>query len=158
MTHRFAARTGIDIQPSETVISLFDEPALLMHGDELCTDDRAYQRMRSVLRSPVMQRVYWTLPESIRQMIADRIRRQSRMANRNKAPEILDVNQDAVRARMRAHQVQLLIHGHTHRPGIHEFELDGHPARRIVLGAWYEQASILRWTAAGPELESRAYA
>jgi UDP-2,3-diacylglucosamine hydrolase len=155
---RFASQTGIQIQPPATVVSLYDEPALLLHGDELCTDDYAYQRMRSVLRSPGLQRVYWTLPESLRRMIAARIRGQSRIASRTKPPEILDVNQDAVRAAMREHQVRLLIHGHTHRPGIHEFELDGQPARRIVLGDWYEQASILRWTAAGPELEFRAYA
>ena len=155
---RFAGQPGIEIQAPATVIRLFDEPALLLHGDELCTDDHAYQRMRSVLRSPGLQRLYWTLPESIRRTIAGRIRSQSRTASRNKPPEILDVNQDAVRACMRAHGVRLLIHGHTHRPAIHHFELDGHPARRIVLGDWYEQASILRWTAAGPELEFRDYA
>jgi UDP-2,3-diacylglucosamine hydrolase len=66
----------------------------------------------------------------------------------------MDVNQLAVERAMREHDVTLLLHGHTHRPAIHRFELDHEPAARIVLGAWYEQASIVRWTAGGFALET----
>ena len=48
----------------------------------------------------------------------------------------------------------LLLHGHTHRPAIHRFALDGAPAARIVLGAWHEQASIVRWDESGYRLDT----
>jgi UDP-2,3-diacylglucosamine hydrolase len=70
----------------------------------------------------------------------------------------MDVNADAVAAMMRRYDVRLMIHGHTHRPAIHDFPLDGEPARRIVLGDWYEQGSVLRWTDSRPELAVRNYA
>jgi UDP-2,3-diacylglucosamine hydrolase len=66
---------------------------------------------------------------------------------------LMDVNQQAVAKIMQGHGVSLLIHGHTHRPAIHRFETADHQfARRIVLGDWYEQGSVLAWTGSGPEL------
>jgi len=50
-----------------------------------------------------------------------------------------------VTAAFRATQVRRMIHGHTHRPGVHDLELDGQPAQRIVLGAWHQQGSYLRY-------------
>ena len=69
-----------------------------------------------------------------------------------KTDDIMDVNEATVASTMREHDVRLLLHGHTHRPAVHRFSLDGRPARRIVLGAWYEQASFVRWDAQGPRL------
>jgi UDP-2,3-diacylglucosamine hydrolase len=65
----------------------------------------------------------------------------------------MDVEPEAVLAVMRACGVSSLIHGHTHRPAIHEFQLDGAPARRIVLGAWHEAGSCLSWQRSGFKLE-----
>ena len=70
----------------------------------------------------------------------------------------MDVNSAAVTAALRRHGATLLIHGHTHRPAVHRIEVAGQPALRIVLGAWYEQGSILRWTSMGPELQNLAFA
>jgi UDP-2,3-diacylglucosamine hydrolase len=53
--------------------------------------------------------------------------------------DIMDVNETAVQEQMLQHHVRLLIHGHTHRPAIHTFELEGKSARRIVLAEWTEQ-------------------
>ena len=68
--------------------------------------------------------------------------------------EIMDVNQDAVIAILREHKVDTLLHGHTHRPAIHKFDLGDREATRIVLGDWYEQGSVVRWDANGPRLDS----
>ena len=64
----------------------------------------------------------------------------------------MDVNRDAINAALRDAGVRTMLHGHTHRPAVHEFELDGERARRIVLGDWYEQGSVVRWDATGPAL------
>lgn len=143
----FAAATGSQILPGESLAKIDGQMALVMHGDELCTDDHDYQRSRRWLRNPVMQFLYLALPRFARQKIADRIRHRSMTATRSKLPEITDVNAAAVHDAMRRHGVRLLIHGHTHRPAIHDFTLDGNPARRIVLGDWYTQGSILDWNA-----------
>jgi UDP-2,3-diacylglucosamine hydrolase len=151
---RFAAETGFRLLADETVISLGDTPALLMHGDTLCTDDRAYQRYRRVVHDPAVQRAYLSLPARVRAGIAGFARRRSAAATAGKPARIMDVNPGAVDAALRRHGVHLLIHGHTHRPAVHEFALDGAAARRIVLGDWYTQGSVLRWSPAGPELRA----
>ncbi len=154
----FTKATGVVIQPAIQTIDLFGERALLMHGDELCTDDEGYQRMRRYLRMPFLQAVFRVLPLAIRRRIGQQIRSQSLTAVDSKPMEILDVNPMAVYQTMRANQSRLLIHGHTHRPAIHDFELDGQAAKRIVLGDWYEQGSVLSWTENGPELKTWSYA
>ena len=68
----------------------------------------------------------------------------------------MDVNDEAVVAALRRAGVDTLIHGHTHRPGVHEFEVDGRRATRIVLGDWYAQGSVLRWSEEGYRLDALA--
>ncbi|MBN8279181.1 MAG: UDP-2,3-diacylglucosamine diphosphatase [Gammaproteobacteria bacterium] len=148
----FTARTGFRLLPEESVVELPGARALLMHGDSLCTDDRAYQRYRGIVRRPAIQSLYLTLPARVRAGIAGYARRRSSAANAGKPAAIMDVNPEAVAAALRRHHVHVLIHGHTHRPAIHEFVLDGAPARRIVLADWHARGSALAWTQAGPEL------
>ncbi|HSH29538.1 MAG TPA: hypothetical protein VK971_06490, partial [Thiohalobacter sp.] len=94
------------------------------------------------------------LPLAERRRMAAGLRETSREQTAAKRPEIMDVNPEAVTRVMREAGVQTLIHGHTHRPAVHEFDLDGRPARRIVLGDWYEQGSVLEVSAAGWELKA----
>jgi UDP-2,3-diacylglucosamine hydrolase len=77
-----------------------------------------------------------------RRAFAAQARGESRKHTAMAKPEIMDVNQSAVEAAMRAHGVHRLIHGHTHRPTTHHFDVDGMNAERIVLGDWYEQSSV----------------
>lgn len=150
---RFADQAGLTLLPDEFVIELHGERALLMHGDTLCTDDHAYQRYRRVVRSPVTQALYLALPVRGRNRIEAQLRSRSTAGYDSKPAMLMDVNQQAVAATMQRHGVSLLIHGHTHRPAIHRFEtVDLQTARRIVLGDWYEQGSVLAWTRSGPEL------
>ncbi len=151
---RFVQLSGCRLLEDPTVIELDGKRTLLMHGDTLCTDDVEYQRFRTQVRDPETQRQFLALPINERIAVAKHYRQESRERNRNKTEEIMDVNQDAVMDIMRRHGVYQLIHGHTHRPAVHSFTLDNHSAQRIVLGDWYEQASILRCSLGKCRLET----
>jgi len=148
---RFCAATGTRVLGDYERITLFGEPVLLTHGDLLCTDDTRYMTLRTELRSASWQRDFLGRSLAERRQIANDLRQLSATEIAAKDEYIMDVNQDAVVRAMRAHDVRLLLHGHTHRPSVHRFELDGEPAARIVLGAWYHDPSIVRWTADGFE-------
>ena len=148
----FAARTGCRILADPVIIERYGERVLLTHGDALCTDDTAYQRLRNVVRGAGWQRRFLRLPLPTRRILADAARDGSRAHTGMVAADIMDASEAAVNGVLRACRLRTLIHGHTHRPGVHEFELDGAVARRYVLGAWYEQGSYLRWDARGFEL------
>lgn len=151
---RFARETGCRLLADGTVTDVLGERVLLMHGDVLCTDDHSYQRLRRILRNPVVLWLVRHLSLAQRRRLAQRLRAGSRMHVGTTAPEIMDVNADAVAATMRAAGVRTLVHGHTHRPAVHSLDLDGTPARRIVLGDWYTQGSVLDWGPDGPQLRS----
>jgi UDP-2,3-diacylglucosamine hydrolase len=149
----FTARTGVHVIADPTVIELYGEQVLLTHGDALCIADRSYQRLRRIVRSERWQQRFLALPLPLRRALAERARRGSQQHTRQTAYEIMDVDQSTVERAMRACGVHTLIHGHTHRPGVHPFELDGKEFRRIVLGAWHDGGNWLRWDAGGFQLE-----
>jgi len=136
--------TGATLLPDPSVVNLDGRPALLMHGDTLCTGDRDYQAFRRMVRDPGWQQDFLARPLAERRAMAAALRETSRQETAGKPAGIMDVSPEAVAKALREHGVDLLIHGHTHRPAIHDFELDGRPRRRIVLGDWYEQGSVLR--------------
>lgn len=140
----FAARAGLTLLEDGAVHDLHGRPTLLMHGDTLCTDDAAYQAVRRQVRTPQWQANILAMPLEARRAFAAKARADSRAHTGSTMEAIMDVNQEAVAAAMREAGVARLIHGHTHRPAIHEFSLDREPAQRIVLGDWYEQGSVLR--------------
>ena len=151
---RFAAATGCQLLEEHEVVELEGARVLLTHGDLLCTDDEPYMALRATVRDLDWQRDFLAKPVEERRMIADDLRDRSQQAIAEKPPEIMDVNQETVERTLRAHGARILLHGHTHRPGVHHFELDGAEATRIVLGAWYEQGSVVRWGADGFRLET----
>jgi UDP-2,3-diacylglucosamine hydrolase len=140
---RFARDTGCTLLPDPVVIELYGERALLMHGDSLCTDDVEYQRLRRQLRDPEWQAQALALPLHERLELAQQARDLSMMSNRGKDENIMDVNPDEVLRMFATHDVGLLIHGHTHRPGLHRIRHNGRALRRFVLGDWYEHGSVL---------------
>jgi UDP-2,3-diacylglucosamine hydrolase len=151
---QFCAMTGCRLLGDYERVTLFGERVLLTHGDLLCTDDTRYMTLRAELRSAAWQRDFLSRTLAERRQIASDLRQLSATEIATKSDYIMDVNQTAVERTMRDHDVSLLLHGHTHRPAVHRFDLGGQPAARIVLGAWYEQASIVRWTSAGFALET----
>lgn len=136
----FARATGGRLLPDPFVADLGGQTTLLMHGDLLCTDDLEYQQARKLLRSPefIQDFVSRTIEERV--LLAAEYRRRSGEVVSLKPANIMDVNQQTVERYMREHRVRRLIHGHTHRPALHEFKLDGTPAQRYVLEDWHEQA------------------
>jgi UDP-2,3-diacylglucosamine hydrolase len=149
---RFAAETGVQLLPDPCKVNLYGQDVLLSHGDALCTDDFRYQEVRTVTRNPGWQAMMLKKPLAERQAIARQARADSMAHGGSLDPQISDVTQGAVEQLLRSHDVTTLLHGHTHRPAVHRFLLDGEPATRIVLGDWYEQGSVVRWNADGPEL------
>jgi UDP-2,3-diacylglucosamine hydrolase len=141
---RFAERTGCVLGIDCLLVDHRGTRLLLCHGDALCTDDTAYQALRATFRSPAWQAGMLARPLAERRAVASALRAQSREASANKPERIMDVAPAAVEALMRGHDVRTLVHGHTHRPGIHAFRLDGAPARRIVLGDWGRCGWLLR--------------
>jgi len=142
----FAEQTGCRLITDPTTVELNGVPTLLMHGDTLCTDDLEYQQFRRMVRNPEWQRAFLAKPLAERRAFAAQARGESKARTQNKAEAIMDVNQQTVERTMRDHNVTQLIHGHTHRPAIHRFCVDGRPMTRIVLGDWYEQKSVLQLT------------
>lgn len=132
---------------TDPVVHDFDKvPVLLMHGDSLCTDDISYQRYRKVVRNAFLQWCFLRLPLRFRQHISDEIKAKSKAKKRGKTIAIMDVNQQAVAQVMSDHEVSIMIHGHTHRPAIHDLQVSGQNAHRIVLGDWHETASFLTFS------------
>ncbi|MEZ6875713.1 UDP-2,3-diacylglucosamine diphosphatase [Enterobacter sp. KBR-315C3_2022] len=149
---RFARESGMTLLPEEQVLDLYGRKVLIMHGDTLCTDDAGYQAFRAKVHTPWIQKLFLALPLFIRRRIAARMRAGSKAANSSKSVTIMDVNPQAVIGVMEKHRVQWLIHGHTHRPDVHELIANGEPAHRVVLGAWHSEGSMVKVTPDGVEL------
>jgi UDP-2,3-diacylglucosamine hydrolase len=150
----FCRDTGCQLLPDPVIAEVDGERVLLTHGDALCTDDHSYQELRSVVRTPSWQRRFLSLPLSDRRLLADEARAGSRAHTARAIPRIMDVNAAAVTAAFNATRVRRIIHGHTHRPAVHDGLLAGEPIQRIVLGAWYEQGSYLACEAGRYELRT----
>lgn len=144
MGEQFCQMSGMTFLKDPTVIELYGTRTLLMHGDMLCSDDVQYLEFRKTVRAAQWQQEFLAKPLEERDSIVRSLREESQKQTKQKPQEIMDVTQSTVEEYMRNHACLQLIHGHTHRPAIHEFNLDGKPARRIVLGDWYEQGSVLR--------------
>lgn len=143
---RFAEETGMTLLDEYSVIDLDGHPALLTHGDLLCTDDLPYQAYRIKSHSPEWQQNVLAKPLWIRLLAARWYRLRSYFHKRNKTQEIMDVNQQTVLDILQKHHCLTLIHGHTHRPATHDLSVDGQPAQRIVLADWKKDSGeCLRW-------------
>jgi UDP-2,3-diacylglucosamine hydrolase len=151
---RFVRETGCRLLRDRTIVDVQGERVLLMHGDALCTDDHSYQRLRRIVRNPATQWIFRHMSLDQRRRLAQRLREGSRMHVDGTAPEIMDVNAKAVTTALRQASVKTLIHGHTHRPAIHALDVDGAAAKRIVLGDWHSQGSVLEWSESGVELRT----
>lgn len=153
---RFTAATGCVLLGDWHVVEIAGQQAVLTHGDLLCTDDTSYQELRTMVREPAWQREFLAKPLDERRAIVAGLRERSKTETATKPAEIMDVNQAAVEAALQRHGVSILLHGHTHRPAVHEFVMDSAPATRIVLGDWYDTGSVLRWGESGFALETLA--
>lgn len=143
MGSEFENASGCDLIADPTVINLYGEKVLLSHGDYLCTDDAPYQEFRKMVRQPGWQKEFLSKSVDERDAIAQKYRSISKEISATKEPEIMDINQQTLVDEMKKYGVYTVIHGHTHRPAIHEFRIDGQNAKRVVLGDWFDQGSML---------------
>lgn len=143
MGERFCNETGARMLDDPSIIELYGRNVLIMHGDLLCTQDVGYQRYRRLVHSALFRKLFLAIPALLRVRIAHGFRRFTQRLSRGKPSMITDVDQQTVESVMQQHGVQLLIHGHTHRPGMHDFRINDRDCRRIVIGDWYEQDSVL---------------
>ncbi len=140
----FCYKAGCKLLADPSVVQLCGEPVLLMHGDSLCTRDEGYMRLRRLLRNPLSLFVLRNLPLATRRKLARKLRNESRTQTRMKASDIIDVTPELIPGVLAEHRVRTLIHGHTHRPATHDLEVNGQPAKRIVLGDWDRQGWALQ--------------
>ena len=144
----YAARAGFTILPDPAVIVLDGAPVLLGHGDLLCTDDEAYQAFRAQTRDPAWRARFLSQPLQARLAFAAQARaasqaRQGELQEAGTMEAITDVAAATVEEMFARYGVDTMIHGHTHRPAIHRLTVGGRERRRIVLGDWYTQGSVL---------------
>ena len=130
----YAARCGASLIGEPHRLRVTGSEWLLLHGDSLCTDDQPYQEFREMVRDPAWQRDFLSRPLAERQAWADRARQASKAATAGKPAEIMDVNAAAVARLITESCCRRILHGHTHRPAVHE--LPSLAAKRVVLGDW----------------------
>ena len=140
----FAKRCHFKIIHDPHKISLNNRDILLMHGDSLCTDDIEYQKFRQMVRNPLWQQQVLTKTLEERYQLAQSIRENSKQSTIDKDEFIMDVNQAETEKVFLENDIDLIIHGHTHRPAIHHKTINGSDTTRIVLGDWHETGSYLR--------------
>ncbi len=149
---RFCADTGALLLDDPAIATVEGSRAILTHGDGLCVDDRAYQRLRALVRDARVREGFARLSLEQRRRLAGEARAGSREHLATASQYITDVNPAAVEALFRSAGVGTMIHGHTHRPALHESAVDGRPAARYVLGDWHATARVLHWGSGGPRL------
>ncbi|MDG6778179.1 UDP-2,3-diacylglucosamine diphosphatase [Thiomicrorhabdus sp. zzn3] len=155
MRHEFWKASGIQKLKEPYAITLHGHSLLLMHGDTLCTDDKEYQKMRRILRNPVVTWSFLHLPQHKRLQIGQNMREKSKKYSSNKAENIMDVSNKAVTALFKRYpDVTHLIHGHTHRPAHHALTIEEQTKHRWVLGDWRPQSKILKVSTEGLTLLS----
>jgi UDP-2,3-diacylglucosamine hydrolase len=153
---KFANETGTTILPDPYAVTMYGQKTLLSHGDMFCTEDPQYQQVRTMTRNPEWQARMMAKPLRDRLALAEQSRLQSLERTINLSMKITDVNQEKVRDVIIEHGVDVLLHGHTHRPAIHTIDLGNRTAKRIVLGDWYKQGSVVRWNLGGATLSELA--
>ena len=143
---KFGKETNITILPDHQLIKLGKEKAIILHGDTLCTDDKKYQRFRKFSRSWISKKGFLLFPKYLKDLIFNFARKKSNYDKSSKNKDIMDVNELAVKKLFNEfNNPPIMIHGHTHRPKIHSYNINGLEAKRVVLSDWHESGSFLLW-------------
>ncbi|MDP2634987.1 MAG: UDP-2,3-diacylglucosamine diphosphatase [Pseudoalteromonas sp.] len=157
MRDGYAKKAGMTILDEQTVIDLYGTPTVILHGDEMCTQDIEYQKFRKKGRGWWWPRLMLALPLWYRRSVAKKAREKSKQNQAGKSLDILDVTEEAVLNVFAKHQVNNMIHGHTHRPDVHHYKAHGEALTRTVLGDWYTQGSYLVVTPESQKLMSTPF-
>jgi len=149
----FLSKTGIELLPEPTIFSYKNKRVMLSHGDRFCIDDVEYQAYRKIVRNQDWQKEFLSYPIQKRLEILNQARDASMQSQQIKSNEIMDVNQNEVAKVIQKNDIDLLIHGHTHRPNIHTIDFNSKKSLRMVLGDWSQStAKIIEWVDDHPKL------
>lgn len=139
MGNAFCQAAGMELLHEPLILASPQSGVGLIHGDVLCTEDGQYQRFREKTRQPDWQRKILSLPIIVRRMLGYFARWKSQRHGQKleiEAKGISDAAPEAITKIIAQHGLRHLIHGHTHRMGIHR--LTPSQATRWVLGDWHE--------------------
>ncbi len=141
---RFAREVGARVHRDPLTVELDGRPVLLTHGDLLCTRDVSYQRLRRVLRFPLVRALLRGVPIRFGRGIAERLRALSRKENTRKMrdPATLATVPEEIEKRFKK-GVDVIVHGHVHRPLAEQWKIDGRDRELYVLGTWEQTGSYL---------------
>ena len=149
----FLSKTGIKLLSEPTIFSYKNKRVMLSHGDKFCIDDIEYQAYRKIVRNQEWQKSFLNFPIQKRLEILNEARDASIQSQEMKSTEIMDVNQSEVATVIHKNNIDILIHGHTHRPKIHTIDIDNKKSLRLVLGDWSSStAKIIKWVKDEPKL------
>lgn len=154
---KFAKETHATILDDETLIDLYGTPTILLHGDTLCTDDVKYLAFREKVHNPLIQFIFKRIPLHFRHKLVKKVQNEAGNEKKQKSLDIMDVNKEEVVRVFQKHDALQMIHGHTHRPDMHNIDLNGKVAKRIVLGDWYNRSFVLKIDANGSEISSKLF-
>jgi len=139
----FMDATACQLIDDPTMVTIEGIPTLLMHGDTLCTLDLDYQAFRQQVRHPLWQQQFLAQSLEQRHILAQQARQHSKIHTATYDEAKMDVTQKSVDALLKKHEIYHLIHGHTHKPAIHHFTVQGRSAQRYVLGDWHENSAVI---------------
>ena len=128
----FAEAAGLTLLDEPYVTVIGGHRIALVHGDAQCTDDVKYMQFRAQVRTPQWQQQFLSLPLAKRKEIIAGLREGSREAQSGKTYEIMDVTPQAIDELFAATGAEVIIHGHTHRPAVHQYG----ERKRYVLPDW----------------------
>lgn len=154
---KFAKQTGLTLLDEVSTIDVYGKKAVVLHGDTLCTDDVKYLAFREKVHQPWLQWVFNRIPFFIKKKIVSKVQSDIKDDKQTKTLDIMDVTQHEVERVLQVSGVDLMIHGHTHRPAVHTFESNQLQCTRIVLGDWYQQGSVLVVTPENFDLQNRPF-
>ncbi len=143
IANKFLKQANITKLADPTVITLHGIPTLLTHGDKLCTQDIAYQRYRRIAQHPITRFLFLCLPKRTRENIGRKLRKKSQAYQQTQNIKILDVSESTVEEYFIQYNTPQMIHGHVHRPNIHDHAILDKQTKRFVLGDWHTMGSVI---------------
>jgi len=149
LNYQYARLAHIHLLPEISIINLYHKRCLIAHGDQFCTDDIAYQRLRELRNNHYIRQCFSLLPEKCKYLIAKKLRNHSKKNNTKKSTILMDVNNDYINTLFKNYQLNYIIHGHTHKANIHDL---GHQKKRIDVGDWYHHISYCQLDLQGIQL------
>ncbi len=138
----FAKAAGMTILPEPTVIQLGASKILLVHGDRYCTNDKGHQWFRRITRNRWFVNAFLQVPTHLRNKMVAKIRQRSQ-DNRSKTMATMDVVLQPMIAHMQKQQVDMVVHGHTHKVGLSNHLYNGKEYKQYVLSDWDDNPKVL---------------